>query len=290
MVVYKKTAYRPLGEKSVLIEFGDEPSLLLNFRVVAFNLAIKESDIPGIVEVNPVIRSLAVIYDPKVISREKLVKELKKVESEMKELKELPSRLIKWPFWYDDPYTRECAKAHWDNWPHDYGGGCETNIEFLAKYNGMTVDELIKKHSGTDWWVVAVGFTPGFWTAAPLDPSVRIVGPKYKIPRTWTPPNAGAIGTAGIFFCMYSIRGAGGIPLIGISPWNTYEPEQKNRIFKDSPVFIKVGDRVRFIPIGEDEYREIRRKVEEGTCDYEANIKSETFNVKEYLEKYGGKI
>jgi hypothetical protein len=46
-----------------------------------------------------------------------------------------------------------------------------------------------------------------------------------------------------------------------------YDPEQRTRAFADSPVLPKVGDRHRYVPIGEEEYGEIRARVEAGTYE-----------------------
>jgi hypothetical protein len=97
VVAYRETAYRPLGDPCVLVEFGDETSLPLNFRVVAFDSAIKRSGISGLIETVPVIRSLAVVYNSRMVSRDKMIAALRRVESEMEELTELPPDLSNGP-------------------------------------------------------------------------------------------------------------------------------------------------------------------------------------------------
>ena len=45
---YKEAVYRPLGDLYLTVEFGDELDLLLNFRVIALDAALKQNAIAGI--------------------------------------------------------------------------------------------------------------------------------------------------------------------------------------------------------------------------------------------------
>ena len=65
------------GDTSVTVEFGNEISTEINAKIRAFNIALQQSKIPGIVETVPTYRSLAVHYDPEVILYGALVKKLK---------------------------------------------------------------------------------------------------------------------------------------------------------------------------------------------------------------------
>lgn len=260
MVRYKEPVYRDLGDLYIGVEYGDTSELTMNFKVNALNIAIKQRGIEGIVETIPTARSLAIVYNPLKIEKRRLIDELKKIEVEenLDGLTELPSRIIKIPVWFNDPWSDECVKAH----------GGENNLEFIAKTNGTKVDEVIRIYTSTKYWISGVGFLLGTFGCVPLEPQKIILkAPKWNVPRKWTPERTVAV--AGISIAVHSIVSPGGYQLIGRTPIDIYDPLQKNPIFKGNPVLVKAGDRVEFYPISEAEYHRIRREVEEGTYNYE---------------------
>ena len=76
--------------------------------------------------------------------------------------------------------------------------------------------------------------------------------PKYLRPRTDTPKLT--IGHGGCFGCIYSVRGAGGYQMFGITPMPIYDPKQKISYLRDFMILFNPGDIVKFRPIGRDEY------------------------------------
>ena len=55
------------GDTSLSVEFGNEISEAINTQIRAFNIALQDSKLPGIVETVPTYRSLMIHYDPGVI-------------------------------------------------------------------------------------------------------------------------------------------------------------------------------------------------------------------------------
>jgi KipI family sensor histidine kinase inhibitor len=267
-MIYAEARYRPLGDLYLTVEFGDELSLPLNFRVIALDSAVKARRLPGVTETIPTNRSLGIVYDPLTVSRQELVAQLQALEGDVQEIDALPSRHVTLPIWYDDPWSRECAAAH----------GAPNNVEFLAEINAMTAADVIRTHSGTDHWVSAVGFTPACYQAMPLDPSKALTAPKYQRPRRWTPERILCI--AGQLTSFYPIASPGGYQLLGRTPVELYDPKQRNPAFAEGPVLPRVGDRHRYVPIDEATYWEIRREVEAGMYRYQ--IREETFRLRDY--------
>jgi urea carboxylase len=68
--------------------------------------------------------------------------------------------------------------------------------------------------------------------------------PKYLRPRTDTPKLT--IGHGGCFMAIYSVRGAGGYQMFGITPTPIYDPAQSLPYFKDFLAFFKPGHIVKF--------------------------------------------
>jgi urea carboxylase len=268
---YAEAIYRPLGDLYLTVEFGDELDLLLNFRVIALHSALKADPISGITETIPTNRSLGVVFDPFIIDYERLVMRIKEVERGMKEIKELASRHLTIPVWYNDPWSKECAAAH----------GFKNNLEYMAEINDTTVDEIIRAHAGTEWWVSAVGFQPACYQALPLDPAFKLTAPKYPRPRKTTPERI--LCQAGKLTSFYPVVSPGGYQLLGRTPLDLYDPKQRNPVFKDGPVLPQVGDRHSYLPIDEATYWNIRQACEAGTYIYD--IKEETYRLEDYLDR-----
>ncbi|MBI2218646.1 MAG: allophanate hydrolase subunit 1 [Candidatus Rokubacteria bacterium] len=268
---YAEAVVKPLGDLYVTVEFGDELSLELNFRVIALDRALREARVAGVTETIPTTRSLGVVYDPLTLSRERLVARLRELERSATAVRAVPSRHVTIPIWYDDPWSRECAAAH----------GAPNNVALLAELNGMTVADVIRTHAGTDHWVSAVGFTPACYQALPLDPSKALTAPKYQRPRKWTPERILCI--AGQLTSFYPVASPGGYQLLGRTPIELYDPKQQNPVFRDSPVLPRVGDRHTYVPIDEATYREIRREVDAGAYRYQ--IEEDTYRLDDYLAR-----
>ena len=86
--------------------------------------------------------------------------------------------------------------------------------------------------------------------------------PKYLRPRTDTPKLT--VGHGGCFACIYSVRGAGGYQMFGITPMPIYDPEQKTSYLRDFMCCSCPGDIVKFKPIGRDDYDAAVEEVDAG--------------------------
>lgn len=269
-MIYKQPVFRTLGEMALNVEFGDETSIPLNFRILALDLAVRTNPPPGLIETNPQVRTLGIVYNPLITSRDSMISYLREMIAAQKEVTVLPSRRVVIPAWYDDPWSRECAEAF----------GVRNNMEYIAEFNKMTVKQVIEAHTGCDYWVTGVGFVPGAFMSYSMDPRMRIGAPLYRTPRTWT--HSRLLNFGGVTSTIYPIRTPGGGQLFGRTPINIFEPEQKNAIFKASPVLARAGDRHRYAAITPDEYYSIRAKVEAG--EYEYQVEEGTFDCAGYID------
>jgi KipI family sensor histidine kinase inhibitor len=268
-MIYERPVFRTLGDTALNIEFGDETSIPLNFRILGVDAAIHQSPPKGIIETNPQVRALGIVYDPLSVSRSYLIGALSEFIEAGSEVDKLASRRLTIPALYDDPWSSECAEAF----------GVRNNMDFIAEFNDMTVAQVIEAHAGCDYWVTGVGFVPGAFMSYAMDPKLRIGAPLYRTPRTWT--HSRLLNFGGTTSTIYPMRVPGGGQLFGRTPLNIFEPEQKNAAFRDSPVLAKAGDRHRYIAIMRDEYDDIRAQVETGAYDYA--IEEDTFDCDGYL-------
>lgn len=274
-MIYEKPVFRPLGDCYLAVEFGDEADLTLNFRVLALADALQREEIAGVIEIIPSFRELGIVFDRFETDFETLKDIVATVQKTVAEVEKLPSRLVELPVWYDDPWSADLAKRC----------NVQKNIDFVAEANGISVDEVIKRHTGTDYWVVCVGFTPGCYFSIPLDASKWLKSPKYKTPRSYTP--ARLIALAGFSTGAYPVASPGGYQVIGRLAVNIYEPNSKSTAFPDDGVLLQAGDRLRYYNVGALEYDDIWNAAQEGTFKY--RITQEEFDVTGYLASRPGR-
>lgn len=268
-MIYERPVFRTLGDTALNLEFGDETSIPLNFRILGVDAAIHQSLPKGIIETNPQVRSLGIIYDPLSVTRNYLIGALSEFIEAGSEVDKLASRRLTIPALYDDVWSSECAESF----------GVRNNMDFIAEFNEMSVEQVIKAHTSSDYWVTGVGFVPGAFLSYAMNPKLRIGAPLYRTPRTWT--HSRLLNFGGTTSTIYPMRVPGGGQLFGRTPLNIFEPEQKNAAFRESPVLAKAGDRHRYIAIVRDEYDDIRAQVEAGAYDYA--IEEDTFDCAGYL-------
>jgi allophanate hydrolase subunit 1 len=121
----------------MVVEVSDELHLAHNFRILALQLSLTSDPIAGVTDTVPTHRSLGIIFDPLQVSYDRLSETLREREPALSQLRELPSRLVEIPVWYDDPWSRECASNH----------GVQNSMEYLAEINQTTVQGVNDWHS-----------------------------------------------------------------------------------------------------------------------------------------------
>ena len=249
------------GDEHIFVEVDEEMSLEAFFKSLSITNAVKESDIRGVTEICPANASFQIKFDPDVIHPDDLLAELKRLEESAAHADPvLKTRIIEIPVYYQDPWTHETLmrfrERHQD--PNS------TDIEYAASINGYDgVDDFIKAHSGSPWFVSMVGFVAGLpFLYQMVDRSRQIQVPKYLRPRTDTPRLT--VGYGGCFSCIYSVRGAGGYQMFGITPMPIYDPNQTVSYLKDFMVFFKPGDIVKWKPIDRDAYDQAVEDVDAG--------------------------
>jgi inhibitor of KinA len=211
------------GDSAVVVEFGDEISQKVNRKVLSLADALGESALFGLGELVPTYRSLLVHYDPLHLSYAEVGAFISEALPKCEERPPLETRVVEVPV--------------------VYGGEFGPDIEFVAEHNGLSVQEVITLHSDAAYTVYMLGFTPGFAYLGGM--SEAIATPRLETPRTLVP--AGSVGIAGEQTGIYPIATPGGWRLIGRTPLELFDPEG------DPPTLLRAGDKVRFVPISEEE-------------------------------------
>jgi len=251
------------GDEFVFVELAEEMSLQANFRAMAITGALREQRPDGLLDICPANASYQVRYDPDVLEPHTLMTLLQDLERKVGDAADvaLPTRVLEIPVLYRDPWTTETLMRFRDR----HQDPDATDIEYAARINGYAdVDGFIAAHSGSPWFTSMVGFVAGLPFKYQMVPRERqIVVPKYLRPRTDTPKQT--VGYGGCFSCIYSVRGAGGYQMFGITPAPIYDPTQSLPDFTDFMVFFRPGDIVKLTPIDRDEYDTRLAEVEAGT-------------------------
>lgn len=128
--------------------------------------------------------------------------------------------------------------------PVVYGGEYGPDLEDLCRELGMSTDEFVALHTGGEYRVDMVGFTPGFAFVGGLDKRLRV--PRRKEPRQHV--EAGSIGIADDRTGMYALASPGGWTLVGRTPYKLFDAHAAD------PFPIRAGMRIRFTAIPANEF------------------------------------
>ncbi|MCM0612088.1 allophanate hydrolase subunit 1 [Marinobacter sediminum] len=265
------------GDEHVFVEVDEEMSLEAFFVSLSMTNAVRKANIKGVTEICPANASFQIKFDPDVIHPDDMMKELKRLEAEAEQGDNvLETRIIEVPVYYQDPWTHDTLMRFRER--HQDPSG--TDIEYAASINGYdSVEKFIEAHSGAPWFVSMVGFVSGLpFLYQMVDRSRQIQVPKYLSPRTDTPRQT--VGYGGSFSCIYSVRGAGGYQMFGITPMPIFDPEQNVPYLKDFMVFFKPGDIVRFKPINREEYDAAIAQVQAG--EFMPRMRNVRFSLSEF--------
>jgi len=224
MGLYPKTTSFLMGDRGLLLEFGDEISREINEKVRRMALAIQAEAIEGIIETVPTYRSLLIIYNPTTLSIEDLKKRLDLIEEGLRETPLPEPKLISIPV--------------------VYGGIYGPDLEGVAKYLQSSPEEVIRLHCSQPYLIYMIGFMPGYPYMGELPQALVI--PRLKTPRLIVPK--GSVAIAQRQTGIYSMESPGGWQILGRTPVELFDPE------KDPPALLQMGDFVQFYPVTEKEF------------------------------------
>jgi len=208
----------PLGDSALLIQLGSEIDDRINNRVLALERRLI-SLFPSFVRATvPAYVSLTIHYDPCQVNSE---------EFQTSILQQL-----------DAVVGSDSPQGKLIKVPVVYGGEGGPDLPFVADHCGLSVAEVIRRHSQPEYRVHFIGFLPGFPYLGGMDP--RLETPRLATPRTEV--KAGSVGIAGGQTGIYPLDSPGGWRIIGWTPLKLFD------ITKELPVLLAPGDRVQFVP------------------------------------------
>jgi KipI family sensor histidine kinase inhibitor len=205
------------GDRAIVVELGDRIDPRLSARVLALDRCLAERPFEGFVETIPTYRSLLVVFDPDATSASV-------VRDRMLALVRRSSTL--------EPTSSPVKEV-----PTVYDGD---DLVEVAEESGLAPEEVVRLHSGREYLVYMVGFTPGFAYMGRTDPKIAIG--RKATPRARVPAGSVAIakGQTGI----YPSATPGGWHIVGRAEYRgLFDPKSA------TPSFFSPGDRVRFVPV-----------------------------------------
>lgn len=223
-MIFKHPRFRVVGDTGALVQLGDGINRETNLRVHCLVDVIESSAFPGLIEVIPAYNSLLVNYNPAICSYDSVVRFIESVESGLESGIPRKPRLVEIPVLYDEEFGPD--------------------LEYVARLNSLSVNEVVDIHTSGEYLVYMLGFTPGFAFLGGM--SDRIRAPRLDTPREKV--KAGSVGIAGSQTGIYPIESAGGWRLIGRTPTVVFKPDRAD------PFLYRAGDLVRFRPVTRSEF------------------------------------
>lgn len=200
------------GVTGFYLRFGTSVDPAVNDEVHALGRALLAAPAVGVTDVVPGYASLYVEFDA-ACTDERAVKRW--VEATRAAPEAPPARSVAVPVAYDGP-----------------------DLADVAALCGLSVEQAVALHAGTEYRVYALGFTPGF-------PYLGAVAPALRVPRLSRPRprvEAHSVGLADAQTGVYPVASPGGWRIVGTALTAVYDPRRA------APFLLEPGDRVRFLP------------------------------------------
>lgn len=203
-----------LGDQGMLARFADETSAL------AWAETVRRANPSWLLDVVGAYATVAVYHDPTRIDLGELRSTLANIRLEAGSM--------------------NAGRRH--RIPCCYERGLD--LDRVARYTGLSRDEVIRLHLSIEYTVYAIGFCPGFpylgYLPEPLCGVPRLESPRLRV-------EAGSIGLTGRQTGIYTEPRPGGWSILGRTPLTLVDVA--------TDYFpLRTGDRVRFVRIDETEY------------------------------------
>ncbi len=215
------------GDSALTIIFDFEIGEVLSRKIQYLGQLLKREFPTNLIEVIPGYNSLTVCFVLSKFERQSLTSKIKSLISKTTQTSDYQSKLIEIPV---------C-----------YGGEFGTDIDRLSKYCDLSLNQIIKLHSGPTYLVHMLGFLPGFLYLGGMANELycpRKSNPALKV-------IAGSVAIGGMQTGIYPIQSPGGWNIIGRTPSNIFDSA------RNQPAVAAPLDKIKFIPILEDEFLDI---------------------------------
>lgn len=223
---------RPQGDRCLIVRFGDTIDPAIGDRCLALSSLLREARLPGVTDVVPSFAAVAVHYAPLPDGSGPTFESLSGTVRAL----------------LDSDLSRAAPGGRDVDIPICYGGEYGPDLEPVAQACGLSPEQVIALHSGEPCRVYMLGFAPGHPYLGLHDKALDV--PRRTDPRTEVPP--GSVAIANRQTVIYPSRLPGGWNILGATPLVMFDAR------RDPPALLAPGDRVRFVPITEAQFNELR--------------------------------
>jgi KipI family sensor histidine kinase inhibitor len=207
------------SDRSLLVRLGDRIASEVSARVLRLLRRLDGAALDGVVDLSPAYASILIRFDPLRTGHERLGAEVRELFAGLDDTPIPEPRLVSIPV--------------------VYGGEHGPDLAEVARFAGMTPEEVVALHCGAVYEVHFLGFSPGFAYLGTVPEAIAC--PRLDQPRRRVP--AGSVGIAGTQTGVYPCATPGGWRLLGHTPLAMFDTRR-------APMsLLEVGDRVRFVPI-----------------------------------------
>lgn len=225
----------PMGDRALVIEFGDAAEPALSSHIAAVAQHMRASPPAGVLDIVPTYTTLALHYDPAAVADG---------DSPYDTLAEQVEA------WLGAEPAGSMVQGRLIEIPVCYGGQFGEDLEALASRHGLQPEEAVRLHSAPRYHVHMLGFVPGFAYLGGLDE--RLATPRRDSPRPKVP--AGSVAIGGGHTGIFPLETPGGWHLIGRTPLQLFTPGM------EPPCLLNAGDSVHFVPISAERFASLARE------------------------------
>ncbi|WP_426124306.1 5-oxoprolinase/urea amidolyase family protein [Pararhizobium sp. PWRC1-1] len=197
--------FLPVSLTTLTVELADLDETLALFA------SLEADPVEGVTDMVPAARTLMIGFRPEKLTAETLAAKIV--------TRDLSARIAPSDKLVEIPVT--------------YNG---EDLADVAGLTGLSVEEVIRRHTDSEFTVAFCGFAPGFGYLVGGDPDLQV--PRRQSPRTKIP--AGSVALAGAFSGVYPQASPGGWQIIGTTPEKMWD------LSRDPPALFQPGYRVRF--------------------------------------------
>lgn len=211
---------KDVGDTGLLVSFEQTISTEISTKVLALRSALQASEEKKrgyIQDLVPSYCALLVIYNPQLMS--------------YLDIKRLIINSLSQIGHLEMPQGRQVELSV--DYSVDYG----LDQDRIMAHTGLSMQEIIKRHTEQNYQVYMLGFLAGFPYLGGMDQSLAT--PRLDSPRTAISP--GSVGIAGGQTGVYTVTSPGGWNILGRTHHLLFDPSKKD------PFLLEAGDRLKFI-------------------------------------------
>jgi len=209
----------PLGDSAITIKFGHERSPELLERIHAAARSLVGARVPHVEDIVPAYLALTVFYNPLRATYQEMARHLVSFCENAG----------------DSSAPNVAAREHVI--PVKYDG---IDLSSVADATGLSVEDVVRLHTGRTYSVDLLGFVPGYAYMSELDPALQI--PRRPQPRPRVA--AGSVAIAAAQTGIYPLDTPGGWHILGTTTTVMFDPA------REPPSLLAAGDTVRFQRVG----------------------------------------